>query len=234
MPHFVIACACALILAVASSHSLAAREFTSAPTPAGEVATEQRETVISEPRVDELSVQNSVNKVVLALLLALAPSEVPAATVQETSVDTPANEAEPLMLEEDEQASDAVPGHFVLQGEYSVMASDLIGAMVYSRERDVVGEITDVVVNLSGGVDGVVIGVGGFLGLGEKRIAVKLEALDVIPEANGRVRVVVNASRQAVEEAPDFKSLSQQRFELEVEREMKELEEKRSEPPEAQ
>src|SRR4051794_4921060 len=49
-----------------------------------------------------------------------------------------------------------------------MMASNLIGSTVYSNNNENVGDINDIIIGNDGRVQGVVVGVGGFLGLGEK------------------------------------------------------------------
>jgi sporulation protein YlmC with PRC-barrel domain len=58
-------------------------------------------------------------------------------------------------------------------------ASDLIGKNVYNASDERIGEIDDVVVRKSGNGTMAVIGVGGFLGIGEKKAAVPLDQLKV-------------------------------------------------------
>lgn len=53
----------------------------------------------------------------------------------------------------------------------------LIGQQVKNKEGKIVGEIEDVIVGDENKVVGVVMGVGGFLGLGEKKVAVRYRAL---------------------------------------------------------
>jgi len=50
-------------------------------------------------------------------------------------------------------------------------ASKLVGVNIYNEQNDKIGAIDDVIVDPSGKVDGVVISVGGFLGVGEKDVA---------------------------------------------------------------
>ncbi len=61
----------------------------------------------------------------------------------------------------------------------SAKASELIGKNVYSSTDERIGEIDDIVVSKSGGAPMAVIGVGGFLGIGEKKAAVSLDQLAV-------------------------------------------------------
>ncbi|MEZ0171811.1 PRC-barrel domain-containing protein [Microvirga sp. TS319] len=59
-----------------------------------------------------------------------------------------------------------------------VMASDVIGTRVVSTNNESIGDINDVVVDRDGRVMAVVVGVGGFLGIGEKNVAVPFDALE--------------------------------------------------------
>lgn len=56
-------------------------------------------------------------------------------------------------------------------------ASDLIGKAVYDTSGDRVGEIDDVVINKQNKATAAVLGVGGFLGIGEKKVAVPMNQL---------------------------------------------------------
>lgn len=71
--------------------------------------------------------------------------------------------------------------------------SDLEGKSVYGSEGENIGEINDVLISQNGSVNAVVIGVGGFLGIGEKDVAVNMSALqlgrgDTLVEANAASR----------------------------------------------
>ena len=57
-------------------------------------------------------------------------------------------------------------------------AEALIGRIVENSQGDNLGEINNVIINEKGDVVAVVIGVGGFLGIGEKNVGVPFEALD--------------------------------------------------------
>ena len=61
--------------------------------------------------------------------------------------------------------------------------SDLEGKPVYGSDGNSIGDINDVLVSQNGSVNAVVIGVGGFLGIGEKDVAVNMSALQLGPGA---------------------------------------------------
>jgi sporulation protein YlmC with PRC-barrel domain len=70
-------------------------------------------------------------------------------------------------------------GQFMTQMQPNqVMASDLIGTRVVSANNESIGDINDVIVDRNGQVMAVVVGVGGFLGIGEKDVAVPFNSLE--------------------------------------------------------
>jgi len=56
-------------------------------------------------------------------------------------------------------------------------ASKLVGVNVYNESNESLGKINDLIVDNSGGIKNVVIGVGGFLGVGERYISVSFDKL---------------------------------------------------------
>ena len=62
-------------------------------------------------------------------------------------------------------------------------ASKLKGLDVYNDKNEKLGDINEILLDKSGKVDGVVIGVGGFLGMGEHDIAVSMDKLKFKEEA---------------------------------------------------
>lgn len=52
-------------------------------------------------------------------------------------------------------------------------ASKLVKVNVYNQQNEKIGDIQDLMLNKSGQIESVVIGVGGFLGMGEHDVAVK-------------------------------------------------------------
>lgn len=81
--------------------------------------------------------------------------------------------------------------------------------VLFAKVRDsagkIVGDVEDLVINDRNEVVGVVMGVGGFLGAGEKRIAVRLSALNV-EDKGGKVSVTLpGATKQILAALPAFK-----------------------------
>jgi sporulation protein YlmC with PRC-barrel domain len=70
-------------------------------------------------------------------------------------------------------------GQFMTQMQQNqMMASSLIGTTVVSPNNETIGDVNDVILDRNGQTMAVVIGVGGFLGIGEKDVAVPFQALD--------------------------------------------------------
>lgn len=61
------------------------------------------------------------------------------------------------------------------EGEWR--ASKLVGVNVYNEANEKIGDINDVILDKSGRVENVVLGVGGFLGMGEHYVAVAYDRL---------------------------------------------------------
>jgi sporulation protein YlmC with PRC-barrel domain len=62
-------------------------------------------------------------------------------------------------------------------------ASKLMGLDVYNQNNEKLGDINEIILDKSGKVAAVVIGVGGFLGMGEHDIAVSMDKLKFVEEA---------------------------------------------------
>jgi sporulation protein YlmC with PRC-barrel domain len=61
-------------------------------------------------------------------------------------------------------------------------ASKLIGINVYNDNNEKIGDVQELIVDNSGKVDNIVLGVGGFIGMGEHYVAVPMEKLKWVNE----------------------------------------------------
>jgi sporulation protein YlmC with PRC-barrel domain len=84
-------------------------------------------------------------------------------------------------------------------------SSKLIGMAVYNRANERVGDINDLILGPDGKVASAVIGVGGFLGIGEKLVAVDFSELQLNRDADGSMRATINSTKESLESAPDYK-----------------------------
>jgi len=117
---------------------------------------------------------------------------------------------------EGEQPVEEVEGTIVMQDENSILAGDLMGATIYNAAGETVGEINDAIITLDGTVEGVVIGVGGFLGIGEKSVAVEMAKISVQTDEQGDPQLVLDTTRDALEAAPEFMTVEDQESEAQA------------------
>jgi sporulation protein YlmC with PRC-barrel domain len=75
---------------------------------------------------------------------------------------------------------------------------------VYDPSEKKIGEISDVLVDNDGKIDGFIVAVGGFLGLGEKDVAVPFSAVQA-SQRNGSWWLTMNATVDQLKSAPGFK-----------------------------
>jgi sporulation protein YlmC with PRC-barrel domain len=61
-------------------------------------------------------------------------------------------------------------------------SSKLIGLDVYNEQNEKIGDVSEILIDKSGKVDGVVISVGGFLGIGQRDIKVDMSKLKFMDE----------------------------------------------------
>ncbi len=84
-------------------------------------------------------------------------------------------------------------------------ADMLDGARIYGTDEDNIGEISDLIVTESGEIEKAIVDVGGFLGIGEHRIAVDFDELQVIRDENGGgVQVHISATKEQLEQRETY------------------------------
>ena len=86
-----------------------------------------------------------------------------------------------------------------------VMAYDLLGMDVYNNQDENIGEIEDMVIDNGKTVRALIISVGGFLGMGERYVAVDPSTVTLVPEDDNDMRAIVNTNRDDLKGAPTFK-----------------------------
>jgi len=82
-------------------------------------------------------------------------------------------------------------------------AADVVGADVRNMENDDLGEIEDVVMSSNGDTSYAILSHGGFLGMGQKQIAVPWRQLKVTDSGESPV-FVLNVSEEVLDNAPSF------------------------------
>ena len=163
---------------------------------------------------------------VIATLLSALPLVSIAQTEESVQTDPAGTQAaEPMQVESDTETlsvevveEQQVEGQIIMQSENTILADNLIGATVYSETDESIGDINNLIISLDGQVKGVVIGIGGFLGIGEKAVAIEMRNLSLTPLVDdGQPRLVLAKTREELEAAPEFQTLRDQRAREEAE-----------------
>ena len=142
-----------------------------------------------------------------------------AATLLACTVAMPAFAQAPRDQNAQTPAAQAAPVH--ASGQWR--ASKLIGVNVYNAQNEKLGDINELIVDSSGRIAGAVIGVGGFLGMGEHDVMVPMDRLRFSNEAGKNTtgaasnnnssagkqwypdRAVLSANKDQLKAMPQFK-----------------------------
>lgn len=109
------------------------------------------------------------------------------------------------------QPNDIEASDFIGQRIYAadtLPADDAVVAAGAEKDWDDVGEINDVILSRDGQIKAVVLGVGGFLGIGEKAVAVPMQDVKFVRNGDGAddFFLVVNTNKDALTSAPAYMS----------------------------
>ncbi len=85
-------------------------------------------------------------------------------------------------------------------------AEELMGTTVYGADDANIGEIGDILMTADGKIDAYVIDVGGFLGMGEKKVAVGSDNLAFMVDAEGKKYLYTTFSKEQLEAQPAYDS----------------------------
>lgn len=83
------------------------------------------------------------------------------------------------------------------------LASDIYQQPVYDQSENKIGDITDLELDRNGNITRAVIGVGGFLGVGEKEVAVPFADLKVA-NREGKNWLMIDRSKEQLKDEPAF------------------------------
>jgi sporulation protein YlmC with PRC-barrel domain len=86
----------------------------------------------------------------------------------------------------------------------NIRSEELVGTTVYGANDENVGEIGDVVLSQDGKVDAIIIDVGGFLGMGEKEVAVGMDNLSFLTDKDGNKYLYTNLTKEQLEAQAEY------------------------------
>jgi sporulation protein YlmC with PRC-barrel domain len=119
-----------------------------------------------------------------------------------------------------------VTGQILVQDANTVLAKELIGLTVYAPDKAKIGSISDLILSKDAKtVEGFIIGVGGFLGIGEKSVALKMDRLQISHNGDGSIQLMMDVKKEELTNAPSFKSKKEQDAEKQA------AERSRNQPP---
>ena len=108
------------------------------------------------------------------------------------------------------------PKFIPAQGTDKWVFSKFKGTNVLGPDNAKVGSVSDLLFDKNGKIDGLIVGVGGFLGMGEKNVAIDMTAFEVVPYRSAsagsntanddptRVNLKVSWTKDELKAAPDF------------------------------
>jgi sporulation protein YlmC with PRC-barrel domain len=87
-------------------------------------------------------------------------------------------------------------------------SEELVGTTVYGANDENIGEIGDVVLGSDQKVESIIIDVGGFLGVGEKEVAVGMDNLTFMSNDDGKKYLYTNFTKEQLEAQPAYDEAS--------------------------
>lgn len=131
----------------------------------------------------------------LAIAQATAPTAAPSAA--------PAATAAPGMDGMKMATSATMAVKFMTVKPADVMSSKLVGIDIYNNQNEKLGEIDDLVIENGKTVSGLVVGVGGFIGLGESYVVLDPSTV-VLNQKDNSWRAYVDTNKETLKNAPKF------------------------------
>lgn len=98
-------------------------------------------------------------------------------------------------------------GGYIIPRSGQIPVSTFIGQTVYESDLPdaaSVGDLNDLITGPDGRIEAAIIGVGGFLGVGEKNVAVSPDRLQLAERSDGKVWLVIKLSKERLLKAPEF------------------------------
>ncbi len=81
--------------------------------------------------------------------------------------------------------------------------SKLVGSKVYNNANENIGSIEDIVLKADGAMDEVVLSVGGFLGVGNKYVAVPFSALKLSRDGSS-LKIMTDGTKDSLKALPEY------------------------------
>ena len=168
-----------------------------------------------------------------AVVLALsAPAWAQTATDEQTTTPPPATEESGTTGAEPEASEPAGEAIIPEQTETQLRAEDLMGVPVVGSGDEEIGKVEDLIFDEQEKITGVVVGVGGFLGIGKKEVGLDWKQAKLEQDQDSRIkRIVIGLTKAELEAAPDFKTTEERKAEEEAAAQQQQLQQQQTVPP---
>jgi len=133
------------------------------------------------------------------------PSSPPSSMPDKSSPPSSMDKSEPVPGKTPGAAAQA-PDAKTAMGDYR--ASNLLNASLKNAAGESVGSINDLLLDGSGKITHVIVGVGGFLGIGERDVALKFEQVQLSRDSNNRLSATASVTKESLKTAPEWKDPS--------------------------
>lgn len=137
---------------------------------------------------------------------------------------------------EESASSSASSDAFMKEQKGDQVRSDqLVGSAIINASDEEIGTIDNLLLNEDGQVVGIIVGVGGFLGIGEKNVALSWDAVEITRgEGEADYKVKTEVDQAALEEANAFKSEEMKQAEQMQQERQQQAEQQMQQPAEQQ
>jgi len=138
------------------------------------------------------------------LVIATAVSGLMATTAFAQSSTAPAPGAQPSASN---AASPATANFITAQTSDQWVSSKFIGTDVVGNDNEKIGDVSDVLFDKNGTILGYVVGVGGFLGIGAKDVALAPSSFETVPasDSSSAPKLKLSMTKEQLQQAADFK-----------------------------
>ncbi|WEX87940.1 PRC-barrel domain-containing protein [Sinorhizobium garamanticum] len=141
-----------------------------------------------------------------------APTQMQPGGTTPPATEPPADQAQtpPPAGEKPADTAAAKSDYLTEQADDQIATSTYVGQAVYNAADESIGEINDLIIKKDGGVEAAVIGVGGFLGIGEKNVAVPFDRIEISEQADtAALKLTTTETADTLKAAPEFKTKAQ-------------------------
>lgn len=134
------------------------------------------------------------------------PDQQPAQNMQQKQdcVTNPQAEGCPTQAQKPAKPDSTAAEAVVIDAGNAMLVTRIIGSSVFTPAGENIGDINDLIFDNNGTIQAAVVGIGGFLGMGEKDVAVPLSRISAVRDDTNAIKLTIQASREELDQAPAF------------------------------